>query len=277
MPLSSANSYNPDIIICGGGPYQDITAPTDASCGRMQPLTNSTWEMDAMPQGRCMVEANILLDGTVLFLSGAGQGAQGFLEATDPVLGALIYDPAAPLGSRWATAANSTVPRLYHSVSLMLLDGTVMVTGSNPVQMPILEPTPDTPYVTEFRVERYTPPYLIGPKAALRPTNVTLNKNATVPLTLTPGGKNFTVAFNLPTKIVVPVKVVLYQVGFVTHSLHMGHRMVYLDFVGLCKGVKTQTLHVSPPPNSSITPPGYYMLFVVAGGVPSYGQMVMVS
>jgi hypothetical protein len=27
MPLSSANNWNPDILICGGGPYQDITAP----------------------------------------------------------------------------------------------------------------------------------------------------------------------------------------------------------------------------------------------------------
>jgi hypothetical protein len=332
LPLSSANGYAPDIVVCGGGPYQDISAPTDASCGRIQPLGNSsssssssncttnstttanttttaaaaaatpTWELDAMPQGRCMVEANLLLDGTVLFLSGANQGAQGFGEATDPTLEALLYDPAAPLGSRWARAANSTVPRLYHSVSLMLLDGSILVAGSNPVQMPVLAPSPANPFVTEFRVERYTPPYLVGDKAALRPTDVTVHGNATVPPAMRPGGKAFGLAFGLPSSsgssssssssysnattttaeaaaaaAAGDCRVVLYQVGFVTHSLHMGHRMVYLDHTGFRPGAARQVLRVRPPPSSSVVPPGYYMLFVVVGGVPSWGQMVMVS
>ena len=146
LPLSSANNYMPDIIICGGGPYQDITAPTDASCGRIKPLdATPTWELDSMPEGRCMVEGNLLPDGTVLFLNGVNQGAQGFGIATNPTLESLIYDPNQPLGARWSTGAASTIGRLYHSVSTLLLDGTVLVAGSNPVEQPVLQPSANIP------------------------------------------------------------------------------------------------------------------------------------
>jgi hypothetical protein len=271
MPLSSANGYAPDIIICGGGPYQDITAPTDASCGRIKPLSaNPTWELDAMPEGRCMVEANLLLDGTVLWVNGVNQGAQGFGEATNPTYEALIYDPNAALGARWTKGASSTIGRLYHSVSVLLPDGTIMVAGSNPVQMPMLQPDANNPWVTEFRVEIYTPPYLSGNKTALRPTGVTM------PTSITPGGATFNVKYTLPSTSVKSTKMALYYTGFVTHSLHMGHRMVYLDFVGNSTGT-AQSVTVTPPPTHNITPPGYYMLFVIADGVPSIGQMIMVN
>lgn len=41
LPLSSANNYTAEIIACGSGPFQDITSPTDASCGRITPLANN--------------------------------------------------------------------------------------------------------------------------------------------------------------------------------------------------------------------------------------------
>ncbi|KAF2674875.1 galactose oxidase [Microthyrium microscopicum] len=278
LPLSSANNYAPDIIVCGGGPYQDITAPTDASCGRIQPLssTSPTWELDAMPEGRVMVEANLLLDGTVLWLNGANQGGQGFGEATNPTLESLIYDPNQPLGSRWTTGAVSEIPRLYHSVSLMLPDGAILVAGSGPVEMPLLQPTPQNPFITEFRVERYTPSYLSGDKKNLRPKNVQVLTITGTP-TITPGGSAFKLILDLPNYTVKTFQVILYHTGFVTHSLHMGHRMVYLDNTGFKLGDRSQLINVAVPPNSSITPPGYYMLFVLADGVPSIGQFVMVT
>jgi hypothetical protein len=135
--------------------------------------------------------------------------------------------------------------------------------------MPMLEPDAANPWVTEFRVEIYTPPYLTGNKTALRPTNVTM------PTSLTPGGATFNVKYNLPAGS-ASVKIALYYTGFVTHSLHMGHRMVYLDFVGNSTGT-AQSVTVTPPPTHNITPPGYYMLFVISNGVPSIGQMIMVN
>ena len=276
LPLSSANQWAPDIIICGGGAYQDITSPTDPSCGRIQPLSaNATWEMDSMPQGRGMVEGTLLPDGTIIFLNGCNQGAQGFGLAADPTYQALIYNASEPLGQRWTTGATSTIARLYHSVSLLLLDGTLMVAGSNPVQMPVLVPVPNQvpseDYVTEFRVEIYTPPYLQGENANLRPTNVSLGST-----TLQANGETFSVNFNAPTGT-QQCNVVLYHGGFVTHSLHMNHRMAYLDNTGFVAGSTVQSLTVTMPPNNNVAPPGPYVIYVVCNGIPAIGQFVSVS
>ena len=274
LPLSSSNGWAPEVVICGGGAYQDITSPTDPSCGVIQPLsTNPTWQMESMPEGRGMVEGTLLPDGTVIWLNGCGQGSQGFGLATDPTLEALIYDPSKPVGSRFLTGAKSTIPRLYHSVALLLLDGTLMVAGSNPVEQPVLTPvpnqTPSEDYVTEFRVEIYTPPYLQN--NAVRPTDIVLSST-----TLTADGSTFTVSFTAPSGNTA-CAVVLYHGGFVTHSLHMNHRMLFLDITGYVAGATGQTLTAKMPPNRNVAQPGPYVVYVTCGGVPGLGQFVMVS
>lgn len=276
LPLSSSNGYAPDIVICGGGAYQDITSPTDPSCGRIQPLSATPqWELDSMPEGRGMVESTLLPDGTVIWLNGCNKGAQGFGVASNPTLEALIYDPTKPLGQRWHAGPSSTIARLYHSVAVLLLDGTLMVAGSNPVEQPVLKPvpnqTPSEDYVTEFRVEIYTPPYLSGGNANKRPTAITLSSK-----TLTANGAKFTIKFNTPAGAKA-VKVSLYHGGFVTHSLHMNHRMVFLDTTGFQAGATAQTLSVTMPPNRNVAQPGPYVMYVVVDGVPGVGQFVSVS
>jgi hypothetical protein len=273
LPLSSANYWNPDVIVCGGGAYQDITSPTDASCGRIQPLSaNTAWEMDSMPEGRGMVEGTLLPDGTVVWVNGANRGAQGFGLAQEPTFEALIYDPAAPHGQRWTTGAETDIPRLYHSVALLLLDGTVMIAGSNPVEMPVLMADARNPFVTEFRVEIYTPPYLSGTNAQRRPTEINLST-----FSLTAGSEQtLTITFTAPPNA-QNLKVALYHGGFVTHSLHMGHRMLFLDFEGFEPGQMEQEVVVAMPPDRNVAPPGPYVVYVVVDGVPGVGQFVLVS
>ncbi|KAF2856855.1 carbohydrate-binding module family 18 [Plenodomus tracheiphilus IPT5] len=270
MPLTSANNWHPDIIICGGGPYQDITAPGDPSCGRIKPLdADPAWEMDSMPEGRGMVEGVLLPDGTVVWVNGAQEGAQGFGVAQDPALEVLLYDPNQPKGKRFTTGPKSTIARLYHSVALLLLDGTVLISGSNPVEQPILKPTAKDPYVTEFRNEIYTPPYLQGNPT--RPSNVVISNKD-----LKANSSKFTIKFNVPAgakKVTIP----LYHGGFVTHSVHMGHRMVMLDNTGFQPGQTAQTVTVTMPPNRAIAPAGPYVIYVVVDGVPAMGQFVKVS
>lgn len=224
-----------------------------------------------MPQSRVMVEGVLLADGTVVFLNGCSQGAQGFGIASNPTLQALLYNPDNPLGKRWTTLASSTIPRLYHSVALMLLDGTIMIAGSNPVEMPILTPSAANPYVTEFRIEIYTPPYLSGQNAKIRPTNVVLSDR-----TLSADGSTFTISATFPTGAKL-LQITLHHGGFATHSLHMGQRVMFLDATGWKPGQAVQVIQVSMPPNSAIAPPGPYVVFVLADGVPSVGQMVMVG
>jgi len=136
-------------MICGGGAYQDVTAPTEPSCGVIAPEdANPTWEMDAMPQGRGMVEGVLLPDGSVLWLNGCNRGAQGFELASDPTFPALLYEPTKALGTRWTQLASTDIPRLYHSIALLLLDGTVLITGSNPHEQPILQTRPGVAFIT---------------------------------------------------------------------------------------------------------------------------------
>ena len=218
-----------------------------------------------------MVEGTLLPDGTVVWLNGCNHGAQGFGLGADPTFEALIYDPAQPLGKRWTTGASTDIPRLYHSVALLLLDGTLLIAGSNPVEMPILQSSQQNPYVTEFRVERYTPPYLQGANASKRPTDVVLSSTA-----LVANGQTFQVKFTVPAGAQA-VKVALYYGGFVTHSVHMGHRMLFLDVDGWTAGQTAQSVTVSMPPNSNVAPPGPYVVYVVVDGVPAIGQFVQVS
>ncbi|KAF2839094.1 carbohydrate-binding module family 18 [Patellaria atrata CBS 101060] len=280
LPLSKSSNYDPDIVICGGGAYQDITSPTDASCGRIRPLAPIPhWEMDSMPEGRGMVEAVLLPDGTVLWLNGAERGAQGYELAADPALTALLYDPDQPLGQRWSTAGTSTIPRLYHSVAILLLDGTVLVAGSNPVEQPVLTPTPEMPFVTEFRLEVYTPPYLSGPNADRRPTDIFLSTRS-IGIS-----EVFEISFTAPLGAKV-ARVALYYGGFVTHSLHMGQRSVVLELddesadEGFVEEVRVRegvnVVRVLAPPSTEIAPPGPYVVFVLVDGVPGFGEGVVV-
>lgn len=275
LPLRSENGWEPEVMVCGGGAYQDRTSPTDPSCGRIQPLSDDPqWELDAMPMGRGMVEGILLLDGTTLWINGCNRGAQGYGLGTDPIYDAWIYDPNPPLDQRWATAGTTDIPRLYHAVALLLLDGTVMVAGSNPVEQPILVPNPNNPmeeYVTEFRVEIYTPHYLLEGKEDERPQDFWISDQ----YILTDGG-GFTIGFTTG-EYAEDLEVILYHGGFVSHSLHMNHRMIYLDTDGWAPGEPEQEVWVTMPSSSNIVPPGPYVVYVVVDGVPSIGQFVMVE
>ncbi|EEQ35188.1 glyoxal oxidase [Microsporum canis CBS 113480] len=228
----------------------------------------------SMPSGRVMVEGTLLPDGTIVWLNGCNRGAQGFGIAKDPVYDPWIYNPHASHVERWAVGGSSSIARMYHSVALLLLDGTVMVAGSNPVEQPVLVPNlkdPKTAYVTEFRVEIYTPHYLSGNKATQRPFDVILSSRH-----LVSNGGIFTIKFSVH-KEAIDLHIVLYQGGFVTHSLHMGHRMLYLDYKGWKAGEIDQVIDVTMPPDSNVAPPGAYVVYVVVDGVPSMGQFVMVG
>jgi hypothetical protein len=227
--------------------------------------------MDSMPEGRGMVEGTLLPDGKVLWLNGGNRGAQGFGLMSNPTQQALLYDPAQPLGQRWETLATSGIPRLYHSVALLMQDASVMVAGSNPVQMPMLQPDANDPYVTEFRVEQFVPTYMNGGTNKYRPSGLQLSST-----TIRAGSSTFPLSFNAELNSAKTLQIVLYHGGFVTHSVHMGHRMLYLDFTGWAPGTYHQNILVTGPPNNNVAPPGPYLVFVVTDGLPSQGQFVQV-
>ena len=95
-----------------------------------------------------------LPDGTFLILNGALQGVAGFGLASDPNLGAVLYDPTQPIGSRMSILNNTIVARLYHSEATLLPDGRVLVSGSDPQTN---FPNGTVRYPEEFRIEVTSP------------------------------------------------------------------------------------------------------------------------
>ncbi|KAL6245430.1 hypothetical protein RBB50_007429 [Rhinocladiella similis] len=222
-----------------------------------------------MSEPRGMVEAVLLLDGTVLWLNGCQQGAQGFGLAADPALEALIYDPRA---RSWLISGRSVIPRLYHSVALLLLDGTVLIAGSNPNEMPITISQVDIhdqhrAFPTEFRIEIYTPVYLRGDNVSRRPTEIKLSDQTYAV------NSSFEIEFSIREKLET-LDIILYSGGFVTHSLHMGQVMVYLEHSSWVSSNASRTKVQAYMPEGVKIAPGPYVVYVVANGVPGIGQFV---
>ena len=270
LPLHKGNNYEPEIMICGGGQTQGINSLCDATCGRLKPLSpKPQWEMTQMPAPRGMVEGVLLLDGTVLWINGCHTGAQGFGIAKDPALDALIYDPRS---NKWTVSGTTKIARLYHSVAILLLDGTVLVARSNPNEMPVVLKQVEAKnqykaFPTEFRIEIWTPPYLRGDRATHRPTNIRLSQ-----LELGHQSK-IKVEFKTDAKL-ASLEVILSAGGFVTHSVHMGQVMVHLVQDGLkITQDGLQEVEVSLPPGVRLAP-GPYVVYVVANGIPGIGQFV---
>ncbi|KAF8599637.1 DUF1929-domain-containing protein [Ceratobasidium sp. AG-I] len=69
------------------------------------------------------------------------------------------------------------------------------------------------------------------------------------------------------------VEVVLMDLGFATHGVHMDQRMVTLPAVVIGSRLVT----FIGPPNPNVYPPGPAWLFIVVNGVPSVAQKVMVG
>jgi len=126
-------------MVIGGWGAASATANTDiVDLSTVNPAYTAAM---SMLHGRTRLNAVILPDRTV-FVSGGGAGAE-----SAPVLEAEIYDPQT---GTWTAAATATVPRLYHSVALLLPDGRVATAGSNPDRGD-----------DELRIEIYHPPYLV--------------------------------------------------------------------------------------------------------------------
>lgn len=196
----------------------------------------------SMLRPRVHVNAVILPDRTVVATGGSAIAENALVASTE----AEIYDPAA---NTWTTGARARVPRLYHSVALLMPDGRVLTSGSNPSRRN-----------DEKRIEIYHPPYLFrGPRPCIEqaPEKVTLGRSFTVHLSNAAGIKWISLIKPMAT----------------THSYDSEQRLVDIEFrrSGVCR------LNAHMPANPNLVPPGWYMLFVVnRRGVPSVANWIHV-
>ncbi|TRM62545.1 glyoxal oxidase N-terminus-domain-containing protein [Schizophyllum amplum] len=245
LPLSPANDYAPEVLVCGGSaiddsrPSYEMTSqePASAQCVRMT-LTNEGiargWEVEQMPEARLMPDAVLLPTGQVLLVNGAGTGISGYgnvrnqigaSNADHPVLTPVLYDPAAPAGHRFSSDGmpTSDIPRMYHSVATLTPRGDVMIAGSNPN----LDRS-EMRYGTEYRVEWLAPP--ICSRRARR---------SRMQMRSCPSGRSSSCSGP-------------HGLGYVTHAVHANSRLVELQILRRGDGV----LEVAAPPSGKIYPPG---------------------
>lgn len=241
------------ILICGGS----TEGPGNAldNCVSIYPEEeNPEWKIERMPSFRVMSCMAPLPDGTYLIANGAQHGVAGFGLGSDPNLNALLYDPTKPLGSRITVMANTTIARMYHSEAITLLDGRVLISGSNPE---------DGVNPEEYRVEVFLPPYLLSGKP--RPTFTIENRDwawgeTDIPFTLGAPAQNG------------PITATLLGSVASTHGNSMGSRTL-MPRVS-CDGTACT---VDAPPNANIVPPGWYQFFVLDGGIPAVGVYVRIG
>jgi hypothetical protein len=151
-----------------------------------------------------------LPDGTYLIVNGGQHGLAGFGLGGAPNFNAILYNPTLPVNQRMSVMANTTVARLYHSEAILLLDGRVLISGSDPTGG--YGSTPDS-WPEEYRVEVFTPPYLLSGLA--RPTFTVLS---------TDWAYGATVSF---TSSVAGVTVSLLGSVSSTHGNSMGQRTLF--------------------------------------------------
>ena len=235
------------VMLMGGGPsdMHDQTGATgSAAICDLSAAHPAVVTATPMTMRRMHLCATLLPDRTVLVNGGSMMEE----SAADAVLEAEIYHPGAAGGpGAWSMAAKSRVPRLYHSVALLMPDGKVITSGSNPQRK-----------TEELRIEVFWPPYLF---ASERPQ-------------CTPADTEVHYGDVLAAAVPDPAQIAsacLIRPGATTHSTDGEQRLVDLPHQAAGQG----QLGLQLPQNSNLAPPGWYMLFVVStDGVPSEAAWV---
>lgn len=244
-----APSFDLEIIICGGS--SPLVGVALDNCVRINPEdTAADWTIERMPSKRVLTCMTGLPDGTLLILNGAHQGFAGFGLASDPNHNAVLYDPSKPVHQRFSVMANTTIDRLYHSEAILLDDGRVLVSGSDPE---------DNIHPQEYRVEVFVPPYLMN--NPVQPTLELVNFDWGY-------GEQVIITASEPI-----VKISLIGAESSTHGNSMGQRTMFPAMS--CSG---NTCTVTAPPNAHACPPGWFRLFgLTAEGVPSVAKWVRIG
>lgn len=193
--------------------------------------------------------AVMLPTGDVIVLG--GNGGKKFDDA-DSILAAELWHPDS---ESWDVLASASVPRNYHSVALLMMDGRVWSAGGGLCGNCV---------ANHQDAQVYSPPYLFNAdgSAASRPALLS------VPASVVPG-KVFTVQASPNVTRFTAIKM-----GATTHAVNTDQRFIEFSFVDSGNG--TYKLRANANPN--VLTPGYYMLFAIdAHGVPSVASSLQVQ
>jgi hypothetical protein len=256
----SAVMYETGKVLVVGGGGDPNRSTTDARSGKPTAsaetidlnVAGPAWKYtDSMRFARRHLNATVLPDGQVLVTGGTS--AAGFNTLSGAVRAAEVWNPQT---GRWTQLAANTIDRVYHSVSLLLPDGTLLHGASGDASDPN-----GAPYPARRSHEIFRPPYLFK---GVRPTIASLSKTTV----------GYGESFNVNTPFAAQIASVRWiRLGSVTHAFDANQRANALTF---SRG--SGLVRVTAPANSRRAPPGHYLLFLLnRNGVPSAGRVVKVQ
>ena len=245
----SSVMYRPGKILYSGG-ADLINTPSPAHTNTAVIDLNAqtpAWRTTApMANARIYHNLTMLADGTVLAVGGSNTSNQQ--EITTGMLPTEIWHPDT---ETWTTAAPIAAARNYHSTSVLLPDGRVLVSGGGHSE--------GMQDAAQYSSQIYSPSYLSqGPRPVI----------SSAPATAT-YGSNFTVSTPDAAGI---TGVNLVSLGADTHQIDMNQHFVPLNFTA-----GSGTLNVTSPSSGTVAPPGYYMMFILKNGVPSVSTMIRIG
>ncbi|XP_061350888.1 aldehyde oxidase GLOX1-like [Gastrolobium bilobum] len=280
LPLRNLQgpSVEAEVLICGGAPkgsYQQTLKGRFVgalnTCARIKITDlNPQWAMETMPGGRTMGDMVMLPNGNVLIINGAAGGTAGWDSGRNPVLNPFLYKTNGKVGSRFELQKPSGIPRVYHSTAILLRDGRVLVSGSNPH---IFYNFTNVLFPTELRLEAFSPSYLEPGFNNLRPKIVVPQSQTKLKY-----AQKLKVQFQVTGKLAKDsVSVTMLAPPFTTHSFSMNQRLLVLEPNNLSDvGKLTYEVEVTTPPSAILAPPGFYLLFVLHQDIPSQGIWIQV-
>ena len=247
------------ILVVGGGghtswPTPDPRTSQPTATAEVIDLnqTSPSWRSTgSMANRRRHLNATVLPDGQVLATGGTRGGGFVNIDPGLAVKAAEIWNPAT---GQWTTLAANQVMRVYHSVSLLLPNGTVLHGASGDAMAGTVPVPPQRSH------EIFQPPYLF--KGA-RPT-----------ISSAPATVNYGETFQVVTPNAAQITEVRWiRLGSVTHAFDASQRANRLSFV-----INGGNVQVKAPLLPRLAPPGHYQLFLLnRNGVPSTGKIIKVQ
>lgn len=264
---STAVMFRPGKILqiggIGGYPgsgFEDGRTATIIDINGAQPALT---ELPKMSQKRNWATATVLPDGKVVVTGGSEQNVLDQQPAAedenDPskwttgqvAYRAEIYDP---VSNTWTLGPAQQRMRLYHSVALLLPNGTVLSAAGG-------WPGPQL----NRNAEIWYPPYLFKSDGSYAP-RPTISQAPSIASPMSSLSITSPDAGNVS-------RVTLVKTGSVTHSFDFEQRFIELPFTRNADSLTAQL-----PANRFETPPGFYMVFVLdTNGVPSEAKIVRIN
>lgn len=244
---STAVMFEPGRILqLGGGRDADqgSNGATIIDLNRREPRAT---QINPMQYPRQWANATVLADGKVL-VSGGSRVANA---DADVAYTTELYDPR---HGDWREGATAAQMRLYHSMSLLLPDGTVLTGGGG-------VPGPQR----NLNVEIYYPPYLFN-RDGSRATRPRIDS---APMSISPG-KMLTFSSKDAHTL---RRVALVKTGSVTHSFDVDQRFIELFWFRI-----GDTVMAWLNDDRNQFPPGTYMLFALnRDGTPSEASILRIN